>query len=68
MGRIPLHYINSTANPEQNWQLLVENGSPVDVKDANGQTPDYYLNEGEEIHLPGRVQYNESQDEGAVSL
>lgn len=64
LGRIPLHYVGSTTEPDRIWELLVSAGSNVDVEDANGRTPLYYLTNDAEIHLPDKTRYGNLCNEG----
>ncbi len=62
LGRIPLHYVNSTSQPQQIWDLLVAAGSPTDIKDDAGKTPRNFLDENAEVHLPGKILYSVHRD------
>jgi len=64
LGRIPLHYVRATTQPDLIRQILVAAGSEVDVEDNNGRTPSYYLDTDTEIHLPDRIRYERLYNEG----
>ncbi|XP_065200191.1 uncharacterized protein LOC135831544 isoform X2 [Planococcus citri] len=55
LGRIPLHYVNSTSDPDKIWDLLVGLGSDVNAEDHQGKTPLYFLTNETEVQLPDKV-------------